>query len=587
MKMKMSMAMNMHVSSLLFVLILHTSLANVTNITVQELQQIASTSLEMFVDELPEMPTLKGYLFGQDGHLKAGELRIGMFQKKWKFHRDLPASTVFAYGISRDSASVPGPTIEAIQDVETFVTWENHLPSRHILPWDPTVVTAIPKHGGVPTVVHVHGGVAEPQSDGSALAWFTAGFNETGPAWTKPKYHYVNVQHPGNLWYHDHALGLTRENLLAGLIGAYIIRNPSLESPLRLPSGPEYDRSLVVFDKSFAKDGSIYMNSTGDNPSIHPQWQPEYFGDAIIVNGKAWPYLNVKRSKYRFRIVNAGNARYYMFALSNGLSMTQIGSDSTYLPSPVRVQKLLLSPSEIADVIIDFANSSTDEAILTNSAAYPYPNGTAVDDLNSKVMKFVIEKAAANNQPDSSIPKILVQYPRPNQSDIAQTRYITLYEYDSATNQPTHLFLNGLSFLAPVTETPREGTSELWHIINLTPDNHPLHIHLGLFFVLNQTELVNLSEFKSCMQKKNDAVGCDIEKHAKGRVIAAPANERTWKNVFKMQPGFMTTILLRLSLLDSPRPYPFNASAEPGYVYHCHILDHEDNEMIRPFKIVP
>jgi len=165
---------------------------------------------------------------------------------------------------------VPGPTIEAIQGVETFVTWENHLSSCLFLPWDPSLVCAKPKNGGVPTVVHIHGGINEPESDGSPLAWFTAGFNETGPAWTKSQYHYVNVQHPGNLWYHDHALGLTRENLLAGLVGAYIIRNSSVETSLKFPSGPEFDRSLLVFDKSFAKDGSIYMNSTGDNPSIHP-----------------------------------------------------------------------------------------------------------------------------------------------------------------------------------------------------------------------------------------------------------------------------------------------------------------------------
>lgn len=577
----------MHVFLVLCVLISHASVAKAANMTEQELQEIASP-VEMFVDELPDMPRLKGYILGQDGHFKTGELRIGMFQKKWKFHRDFPASTVFAYGTSRETASVPGPTIEAIQGVETFVTWENHLPSRHILPWDPTIVTAKPKHGGIPTVVHLHGGISEPQSDGSSLAWFTAGFNETGPTWKKSKYHYVNVQHPGNLWYHDHALGLTRENLLAGLVGAYIIRNPNVEKFLNLPSGQEYDRSLLVFDKSFAKDGSIYMNSTGNNPSIHPQWQPEYFGDAIIVNGKAWPYLRVKRKKYRFRIVNTSNARFYRFALSNGLSMTQIGSDSAYLPMPVTVQKMLLSPSEIADVIIDFAHSSTDEAILTNSAAYPYPSGDSVNNLNSKVMKFVIEetKEPAKNQRDSRIPERLVRYPIPNKNDFAQTRYITLYEYESASGEPTNLLLNGLPFLAPVTETPRQGTSELWHIINLTDDNHPIHIHLGLFFVLKQTKLLKLEEFKSCMQKKNNAVGCDIEKHAKGRVIAAPANEKTWKNVFKMRPGFMTTILLRFSLLDSHEPYPFNASAEPGYVYHCHILDHEDNEMMRPFKIV-
>eukprot|EP01018_Ginkgo_biloba_P027070 Gb_39667 [translate_table: standard] len=557
-----------------------------TNITDEKLHEIAS-SLEMFVDELPDMPKLHAYST-KDGDLKAAELKIGMFEKKWKFHRDLPPTTVFAYGTSRETASVPGPTIEAIQGVETFVTWENHLPSRHILPWDPTLMAAKPKHGGIPTVVHLHGGIHEPQSDGHSFAWFTADFTETGPTWKKAQYYYNNIQHAGNLWYHDHALGITRVNLLAGLVGAYVIRNPSLEKPLNLPSGPEYDRSLVIFDRSFATDGSIYMNSTGNNPSIHPQWQPEYFGDAIIVNGKAWPYLKVHRRKYRFRIVNASNARFFRFALSNGLSITQIGSDSAYLRRPVTIKALLLAPSEIADIIIDFSNSSTDEAILRNSAAYPYPSGDPVDDLNSRVMKFVIEHKESHRAHNlvHRIPKRLVKYRRPNKEGPARTRYITMYEYESATGEPTHLFFNGLPFDAPATETPRQGTSELWHIINLTDDNHPLHIHLGLLLALNQTKLVNMDEFKDCMEKKNDAFKCNIEKHAKGKSMKAPAHESGWKNVFKMQPGFMTTILVQFSLLDSHHPYPFNASAEPGYVYHCHILDHEDNEMMRPLKIV-
>eukprot|EP01018_Ginkgo_biloba_P027073 Gb_39670 [translate_table: standard] len=554
------------------------------NITKDKLHEIAS-ALEMFVDELPDMPKIHAYSI-KDGHLKAAELKIGMFAKKWKFHRDLPPSTVFAYGISRETATVPGPTIEAIQGIETFVTWENHLPSHHILPWDPTIMTARPKHGGIPAVVHLHGGIHGPQSDGHPLAWFTANFNETGPGWTQPKYHYINVQEPGNLWYHDHALGLTRVNLLAGLAGAYVIRNPLVEKPLKLPSGPEYDRNLLVFDRSFATDGSIYMNSTGDNPSIHLQWQPSYFGDAIIVNGKVWPYLKVQRRKYRFRIVNASNARFYNFALSNGLSMTQIGSDSTYLPRPVTVKELLLSPSEIADFIIDFSNSSTEEAILTNSAAYPYPSGESVDDLNSKVMKFVIRPKGSSRIHGRKISKKLIEYRRPNKKESAQTSYITMYEYESATGAPTHLLLNALPFEAPVTETPRQGSSELWHIINLTNDNHPLHIHLALLAALKQTKLVNIDEFKECMEKKNDALKCNIKKYAKGKSIKVPAHERGWKNVFKIQPGFLTTILVQFSLLDSHRAYPFNASAEPGYVYHCHILEHEDNEMMRPLKIV-
>uniref|UniRef100_A0A0C9S805 TSA: Wollemia nobilis Ref_Wollemi_Transcript_12520_2257 transcribed RNA sequence n=1 Tax=Wollemia nobilis TaxID=56998 RepID=A0A0C9S805_9CONI len=554
------------------------------HVTEDGLYQTAS-SLEMFVDELPDMPTLNGYAV-QDGKFKPADLKIGMFKKKWKFHRDLPASTVYAYGQSKRTATVPGPTIEAIQGVETFVTWKNHLPSPHILPWDGSIMSAVPKQGGIPTVVHLHGGIHESESDGNSLAWFTAGFNETGPAWKKAKYHYMNVQHPGNLWYHDHALGLTRVNILAGLAGAYVIRNPEVEKSLNLPSGREYDRPLIVFDRSFATDGSLYMNSTGNNPSIHPQWQPEYFGDAITVNGKAWPYLKVKRRKYRFRIINASNARFYKFALSNKLSMTQIGSDSAYLHAPVSVPSLLLGPSEIADVVIDFNNSSTDEAILTNNAVYPYPSGDPVNNLNSKTMKFVIEKASKEVDP-SIIPPRLPRYPKPDEKKVAHTRYITMYEYESATGEPTHLFFNGLSYGDRVTETPKQGTSEIWHVINLTDDNHPLHIHLGLFVVVKQTRLLGLDEFQDCMIKKNDALKCKIDEHAKGKSFAAPRNERTWKNVFKMRPGFMTTILVKFSLLHTDAPYPFNATAEPGYVYHCHILDHEDNEMMRPLKILP
>jgi FtsP/CotA-like multicopper oxidase with cupredoxin domain len=559
----------------------------VDGVTDESLHKIAA-SLRMFVDELPDMPKLKGYLF-EDGKLKPAELRIGMFQKKWKFHRDLPPTTVFAYGASKETATVPGPTIESIQGIDTFVRWENHLPSQHFLPGDRTLKTARAKHGGIPSVVHLHGGIHEPESDGNSLAWFTAGFGDTGPAWKKPRYHYNNIQHPGNLWYHDHALGLTRLNLLAGLIGAYVIRNPKVEKPLGLPSGREYDRNLIVFDRSFATDGSIYMNSTGNNPSIHPQWQPEYFGDAIIVNGKAWPYVKVKRRKYRFRIVNASNARFYRFALSNGLTMTFVGSDSAYLPVPVSLKEFLLAPSEIADIVVDFNDSATEEATLTNDAAYPYPSGDPVDYLNSKVMKFLIETttdalSSDQNRP-ARIPEKLIEYRRPRKKSVAHTRYVAMYEYESASGEPTHLFINGLPFDAQVTETPRQGTSEIWHVINLTEDNHPLHIHLGLFIVLEQTELLKMEEFKSCMQKKNNALRCDVEKHAKGKVMAAPAQERGWKNVFKMKPGHLTTIIVQFSLLDSQHSYPFNASAEPGYVYHCHILDHEDNEMMRPLKI--
>ncbi|KAJ0039121.1 hypothetical protein Pint_22237 [Pistacia integerrima] len=550
---------------LLFLVLISSSSRAITSTWTQD-EIISPSKLEMFVDELPNLTRIQGFNL-INGTPKPKLLNIGMFKKKWF------------------TASIPGPTIEALHGIDTYVTWHNHLPSKHILPWDSTIPTAIPStKKGIPTVVHVHGAIDEPASDGNANAWFTARFGEKGPTWSKRTYHYRNMQHPGNLWYHDHALGLTRVNLLAGLIGAYIIRDHEVEAPLRLPSGDEFDIPLIVFDRSFRKDGTIYMNSTGNNPSIHPQWQPEYFGDVIVVNGKAWPRLTVRRRKYRFRIINTSNARFIRFFFTNGLQFIHVASDSVYLGEPVVTNETLLGPSEIADVIIDFSESKSDAAILANDAPYPYPSGDPVNDINGKVMKFIIEK---NHEVDTwRVPKTLIKYPSPDLASASQTRYIVMYEYTSDIDEPTHLYINGKSFEQPATETPKAGTSEVWNVINLTADNHPLHIHLGLFVVLDQTKLVNLEEFKTCMTKLNDAIMCHISKYASGKKIEVPAHEKGWKNVYKITPGYVTKILVRFSYIHSNVSYPFDATAEPGYVYHCHILDHEDNAMIRPLKLI-
>ncbi|KAI4326263.1 hypothetical protein MLD38_031593 [Melastoma candidum] len=554
-------------------------------VTEAQLQQIAA-SLQMYVDELPEIPRLYGYSWDSNGVPVPGNLTIGMYEKKWKFHRDFPPTTVFAYGTSAEAATVPGPIIEALRNTRTLVTWLNFLPQKHILPFDTTIPTAIPKNGGVPTVVHLHGAVDPADSDGSAFAWYTSNFGETGPKWTQATYTYPNVQHSGNLWYHDHALGLTRVNLLAGLVGIYRITDPVFDHTLNLPSGPEFDRHLMVFDRSFYMDGSLYMNATGDNPSIHPQWQPEYFGDAIIVNGKAWPYLEVQRRKYRFRIINSSNARFFNFTLSNGMPFTIIGSDASYLPSPVTTPSFLLAPSEIADVIVDFSLASVKEIILNNNAAYPFPGGDAVDNLNGQVMKFVVTPGNPSPPDNSVVPNILKNYV-PTTMTSSVTRYIVLYEYDSATGNPTHLFINGKSLTDPVTETPKSGSTEIWHVINLTPDNHPLHLHLAYYQALKVQQLVDLDNFTNCMTQKNDAVACNVSAHATGPVDVVPANERTWKNVVKIKPGYQTTVIVKFNLVENDAPYPFDATKSPGYVYHCHILDHEDNEMIRPLQPVP
>ncbi|XP_030537554.2 multicopper oxidase LPR1 homolog 1-like isoform X2 [Rhodamnia argentea] len=540
-------------------------------VTDTTLFQVAS-SLRMYVDELPLIPKLFGYTV-VNGVPQPANLTIGMYKTTWKFHRDLPVTTVFAYGASAANASVPGPTIEAIQNIPTYVTWENFLPQSHILPWDPTIPMAIPKNGGVPTVVHLHGGISPPQSDGHPLAWFTANFAETGPTWTQRTYTYPNTQHAGNLWYHDHTVGLTRVNLLAGLIAPYIIRNVSLDARLNLPLGPVFDRVLMIFDRSFNSDGSLYMNSTGVNPTIHPQWQPEYFGDAVIVNGKAWPYLRVERRRYRFRIINTSNARFFRLSLTNNLAFTQIGSDGSYLPNPVATQAIVLGPAEGADVVVDFSTTAASESVLTNDAPYPYPGGNAVDQLNSKVMKFIIQPGAPSQTDHSHVPPNLKTYPIASNAigGANTTRYITLYEYLTPAGTSTHLYINGLRFEDPVTETPRAGTTEVWEVINLTSDNHPFHMHLAAFQAVKIQQLVDLAGFTSCMTRLNDAILCNITSHATGPLVDVPPTERTWKNVVKMAPGYKTTLVVQFFVVDNAHsPYPFDPTAEPGYVYHCH-----------------
>ncbi|XP_048560123.1 multicopper oxidase LPR1 homolog 2-like [Triticum urartu] len=557
--------------------------------------------LEKFVDELPDMPVLRGYGVAERGRLIAGELIIGMYDTIWKFHRDLPATRVFAYGASRETATVPGPTIVAMKGVPTHVTWTNHLPPDHILPWDRSLAAAGLGNGtGVPTVTHLHGGVQQSSSDGNSMAWFTSGFAATGPHFSSPAYEYPNQQPPGNLWYHDHAMGLTRVNILASLLGAYRVSDPAAEAPLGLPSGEEFDRNLVLFDRDFKSDGSLFMNATGNNPKVHPQWQPEYFGAVIVANGKAWPFLRVRRRRYRFRILNASNARFFRLSLSGGLRFVHVGSDSVYLARPVPTKEFLLAPSEIADVVVDFAGAKDDAVTLRSNAPTPYPGDLDEKAETVAVMKFLVARKPEHDP--STMPAALMPwYPKPDAREAVVTRHIAMYKYaKKGTDEPTHMYLNGVPYTDPVTESPREGTSELWEVINLTDDdNHPLHVHLAVFAVLRQRSLQRVNEFRDCMQGsassgaggRNDALACGMQRHlAGGRTHVVPRQERGWKNVFKVRPSTVATLLVRFMPLEEPSGksgrFPFDVTAGPGYVYHCHILDHEDNEMMRPMKIV-
>ncbi|KAJ0095063.1 hypothetical protein Patl1_15280 [Pistacia atlantica] len=328
-------------------------------------------------------------------------------------------------------------------------------------------------------------------------------------------------------------MGLTRVNLLAGLNGAYIIRDNDLEAPLELPSGDEFDRPLIVFDRSFRTD----------------------------VNGKVWPRMTVRRRKYRFRILNACNARYLRLFFTNDLGFTHVASDSAYLEEPVLTNDTLLAPSEIADVVVDFSKSKTDFVILANDARYPYPSGHPVSEADGEIMKFIIQK---NRESETwRVPSKLIKYPSPDLSSGLDTRYIAMYQYISDINKSTHFYINGKSYEEALTESPVVGSTDVWNVINLTPDNHPFHIHLGLFAVLDQTGLVEIEQFKTCMIKLNDAIECHISNYARGKKIEVPAHEKGWKNVYKILPGYVTKILVRFAYIHSNVSYPFDATEEP------------------------
>ena len=249
--------------------------------------------------------------------------RIAARQFQSQVHRDVPPSTFWGY-----EASCPGPTLEARRGQPLLVEWVNELPHQHLFPIDHTIHGAEADKPDVRTVVHLHGGRTGPESDGYPENWVAPGQSAVS--------YYPNQQEAAGLFYHDHAMGITRLNAVAGLMGMYLIRD-EFEDSLHLPKGA-YEIPLVIFDRSFRPDGRIYYPVSGkpDAP-----WVSEYYGSAILVNGRIFPYLEVQPRKYRFRLLNSSNGSFYRLSFSAdatvtspGLDFFQIGSEQGFLEAP-------------------------------------------------------------------------------------------------------------------------------------------------------------------------------------------------------------------------------------------------------------
>jgi spore coat protein A len=546
----------------------------------------ATPRLRRWVEALPLPPVLDGRGGGKSFEIAARE------STTWKFHPDLPATRTWGYWSDSPQAGLPylGPTIEATKrpndNVETSVTieWRNEL-GNAFLPNDPTIMGAVMPGQPAPIVTHLHGGENHPQFDGTPLQWFTR-LGQRGPHYITNTFTYYNEQRASMVWYHDHALGNTRTNVYAGLAGIYFIRDDQdtgeAGNPLGLPAGP-YEIPLVLQDKTFNADGSMFYPTQGVT-AYHPEWVPEFFGDVAVVNAKIWPFVDVEPRRYRFRIVNGSQSRFYNLHFADeksgrALTFTQIGAEGGLLRAPVPLTALLIAPGERADVIIDFAGKRNRSFIVTNNARAPYPMGGRAT--LSQLLKIRVNRTLQGVD-DTTRAADLQLPPLPRLPAPSMTRVQHLSEtLDPLTDAPIHLnvedapYLDEQTQLPDVTTKPAADAVEDWLLVNTTADTHPIHLHLVTFEVIDRRPF--------------DVVAYDPKAQGityTGPAVSAAPNENGRKDTVQAHPGQVTRIRARFELPDEGTIELPPGISNPQYVWHCHILEHEENDMMRAFEVV-
>ncbi len=513
-----------------------------------------SPALQMFTAPLPIPPEIDardGGSFGLDelvGTHRFGTLATGA-----------PLGPTPSFGYWPTGLAVPadvylGPTIEATRGNPVAMTVANRLsePGRdpaapavcralglrviHPLAayFDPTIEgTSELDECATATATHLHGGHTPPASDGGPLDTFRPAGVDPGDyaggtgAFT---YRYPNDQEATELWYHDHALADTRFNPMAGLAGVYLVRDAwdtgRPNNPLGLPANGTFrgigtddgqavlqpvhphEIPLVLQDRQFDADGTLsYPTSETD---YHPMWAPESFGDVAVVNGQAWPNLDVDRGLYRFRVVNGSNARFYRLSLVDAktdnpsrVPIYQIGSEGGLFNAPVPVASLpggmlLIAPAERADLLVDFRGAAPGARFRWfNNAPAPYPMGSHY---LKPIMQFTVGTAAGFAGP---VPTALrgqpghPLIPAPSAATASASRTVFLNEVlDAATDDPVEVLLNNLTFMGPDRQmrttgiaTPRLNSVEVWTIVNTSADAHPIHLHMTQFQVLDRQRI--------------------------------------------------------------------------------------------------
>ncbi len=565
----------------------------------------SSPELEKWADEVPRPEVLEpsGTKEGQPYY------EVEMREVEQRLHSDLPPTTVWGY-----DGQYPGPTIEAEQGEPIYVRWKNDLPDEHLLPVDTTLHADVVPYdtSGVHTVTHLHGGNVEAESDGNAQAWFTRDFEETGPAFEQKDYYYANEQPPSTMWYHDHAKGITRLNAYAGLAGFYLLRNDH-ERGLDLPDG-EYEIPLAIQDRSFEEDGSLFYpaavaDEQGGSDDSHPDPTvvPEFYGDTPVVNGKAWPRLSVEPRPYRLRILNASNSRFYRLELveydesadetgADGPPFVLIGNDGGLLPEPVELEdRLELGSSQRADVVVDFSDYAGETVLLHNDAPAMYRGDGGDDDdgdesddvvpLHEVMLVEVADSESNDTDGESStnteehdadvgfLPSELTQVPELPVESVDTERYLTLAHDTDEDDRALHLLgtadePSGIPMMGPTTETPTLGDTEIWSLANHTSMSHPVHLHLVHFQVLGRQPVGDYDP-------DEDTIDLDA-------LESPEPYELGWNDVVTVDPAEVVHIIAHFG------EYEGLFTDQTGeYMWHCHMLEHEDHDMMRPLEVGP
>jgi len=611
-------------------------------------QMLDPLSIPKYVAPLVIPPAMQPV---SQGEVTEYEIAVQQFEQQ-VLPDGYPVTTVWGYGKLGDplpgsgkpsSFNYPAFTIEGRSNEVIRVTWVNQLVDdpasdtpqylSHLLPVDQTlhwadpdpqdILDPSPYTGPVPIITHVHGAHVADHSDGGPDAWYmpdasnipagyalygidyqTQGEAQVGSA----VFEYTNDQRASTLWYHDHAIGITRLNVYAGMAGFWILRD-DVEDSLNLPGpspqlgDPEgtkyYEIPIAIQDRTFNDDGSLFYPDSRTffdgyegpylpDTTVPGIWNPEFFGDTMVVNGKTWPFLEVEPRLYRLRLLNGCNSRFLVLKFDKDLKFTQIGTEGGLLPNaPITLDQILLSPAERADVIVDFSGFDAGDEIILLNLGPDSPFGTlpidpadlANPETTGQVMKFKV--VGLTDQGNAgSIPSALPAIER--LTTTLPARDLTLNEmmYGEGDDEvPVEADLGtaeegALKFTDFITENPMVDDTEIWNLINLTADAHPIHLHLVMFQVLDRIPF----DMESYLEDQNEYLEeggdtpPDWRDYITGEAKKPEPWETGWKDTVIASPDHVTRIIAKFDL-------------EGSYVWHCHILEHEDNEMMRPFYV--